>query len=55
MDRDLCGYPMWADTEASDLLGRKKEFWVCAQELKDRKKGARRLKSRTRVLPHEGL
>lgn len=38
MDRGICGYPAWADTEASDLvLRRKEEFGVCAQELKDRR------------------
>lgn len=55
MDRGICGYPEWADREAPDLvLGRKKkEFWVCAQELKDRREEARRLKSRPRAPPHE--
>lgn len=53
MDRGICGCPAWPDTEASDLaLGRKEEFWVCAQELKDRRE-ARRLKSRARDPPHE--
>lgn len=54
MDRGICGYPEWADTEAPDLvLGRKEEFWVCAQELKDRREEARRLKSRPGAPPHE--
>lgn len=54
MDKGICGCPEWADTEASDLvLGRKEEFWVRAQELKDRREEARRLKSRSRAPPHE--
>lgn len=37
------GSPAWADTETSDIvLGRKEDFWVCTQELRDRREEARR-------------
>lgn len=37
------GCPAWADTETSDIvLGRKEDFWVCTQELRDRREEARR-------------
>lgn len=39
----MCGCPAWADIETSDIvLGRKEDFGVCTQELKDRRKEARR-------------
>lgn len=43
VDMGVGGCPAWADTETSDIvLGRKEDFWVCTQELRDRREEARR-------------